>query len=62
MFEWTPVIPILYETQEEAQDIIDEYELDIEDVAIHDDDNGQEEDEDERVLNIIEENQYPVNE
>ena len=41
MFEWAPGIPILDETQEEELDIINEYELDVEDVAIRDDDNGQ---------------------
>ena len=55
-------IPVLYETQEESPNIIDEDELDVEEVSANDDDNGQEEDEDERCLNIIEENQEPVNE
>ena len=62
MFEWAPVIPILDETLEEAPDMINEDELDVEDVEIHYDDKGQEEDEYEKGLNIIEENQYPVNE
>ena len=42
--------------------MIDEDELDVEDVAINDNDNGQEEDENEQVLNIVEENREPVNE
>ena len=42
--------------------MIDEDELYVEDVAINDDNNGQEEDEDEQVLNIVEGNQEPVNE
>ena len=41
IFEWVSGIPILDDTQEEAPDIIDEGELDVEDVAINDDDNGQ---------------------
>ena len=61
MFEWAPGIPILDETQEEEPDMIDEYELDVEDVSINDDDNGQEQDEDEQGLKIIEENQDTVN-
>ena len=44
MFEWATGIPILYETQEEVTDIIDEDELDFEDVKVNDDDTGQEED------------------
>ena len=32
MFEWVTGIPILYETQEEAPDMINEDELDAEDV------------------------------
>ena len=55
-------IPILYETQEEAPDIINEDELDVEYVAINYDDNVQEEYEDKQGLNTIEENQEPVNE
>ena len=35
--------------------------LDIEDIEINDDDNGQEEDQNKKGLNIITENQYPVN-
>ena len=62
MFEWAPVIPILDETLEEAPDMINEDELDVEDVEIHFDDKGHEVDEYEKGLNIIEENQYPVNE
>ena len=62
MFEQAPGIPILYETQEEEPDMIDEDELDVEYVAINDDNNGQKEDEYERGLNIIEENQDTVNE
>ena len=62
MFEWAPVIPILDETQEETLDMIDEDGLEVEDVEINDYDNGQGEDKDKRVLNIIEENQEPVNE
>ena len=42
--------------------MIDEDELDVEDVAINDNDNVQEEDENEKVLNIVEENREPVNE
>ena len=42
--------------------MIDEDELYVEDVAMNDDNNGQEEDEDEQVLNIVEGNQEPVNE
>ena len=42
--------------------MIDEDELDVEDVAINDNDNVQEEDENEQVLNIVEENREPVNE
>ena len=42
MFEWAPGIFILDVTQEEALDIIYEYELDVEDVTINDDDNGLE--------------------
>ena len=62
MFEWASGIPVLYETQEESPNIIDEDELDVEEVSANDNDNGQEEDEDDRCLNIIEENQEPVNE
>ena len=61
-FEWVPGIPILYETQEEVPYVINEYEIDVEDVGINDDDNGQEEYEDEQGLNTTEENQYPENE
>ena len=61
MFEWAPGIPILDETQEEEPDMIDGYELDVVDVSINDDDNGQEQDEDERGLKITEENQDTVN-
>ena len=53
MFEWAPEIPIWDETQEEAPYIIDKDELDVEEVAINDNDNWQKEDEDERGLNII---------
>ena len=53
MFEWATGIPILYETQEEVPDIIDEDELDFEDVKVNDDDAGQEEDQDELFFNII---------
>ena len=53
MFEWEPYILILYATQKEEPDMIDEYELDVEDVEI-DDDNGQGEDEDDKGLNIME--------
>ena len=42
--------------------MINEYEIDVEDVGINDDDNGQEEYEDEQGLNTTEENQYPENE
>ena len=62
IFEWAPCIPKIYETQEKVLDIINEDELEVEDVAINDDDNGKEEDEDEWVLNIMEENPDPVNE
>ena len=48
MFEWAPGIPILYETQEESPDMINEDELDVEDVVINDDNNGQEQDKDDR--------------
>ena len=41
MFEWAPRIPILDQTQEEAPYMIDEDELDVEDVEINDDNNGQ---------------------
>ena len=57
MFEWAPDIPKFDETHEEASYMIDEDELDVEDVAINDDDNGKEEYGDTRGLNIIEENQ-----
>ena len=53
MFEWYPGIPILDDTKEEAPYIINEYELNVENVANNDDENGQREDENERVLNII---------
>ena len=62
MFEWAPGIPILYETQEEAPNMINEYELNVQDVSINDDYNRQDEYGDEQGLNIIEENQYPLNE
>ena len=62
MFEWATGIPVLDETQEEAPDMIYEYELYVEDVVINNDDNGQEEDWYEHNLNIIEENKDPVNE
>ena len=62
MFEWAPGIPILYDTQEETPYIIDGDELDVENVAIDNYDNGPEEDEDEQGLNITEKNQEPVNE
>ena len=39
--------------------MIDEYEIDVEDVAINDDDNGKKKNE--QVLNIVEEIQEPVN-
>ena len=39
--EWTPGIPVLYETQEEATDMTNEDELDDEDFAIIVDDNGK---------------------
>ena len=52
--EWAPGIPILDHIQEEGPYIINEDELDVEDVAINNDDNGQEEYEDEQDLNIIE--------
>ena len=42
--------------------MIDEDELDVEDVAINDDDNWQEEYENDKGLNIIEENHEPSNE
>ena len=42
--------------------MINEYELDVEDVEINDDDKEQEKDEDERGLKITEENYDPVNE
>ena len=41
-FEWAPGIPILDETQEEAQDTIDENELDVKEIVINDDDIKQE--------------------
>ena len=41
--------------------MINENELDVEDVAINDDDDGQKEDEDELVLSIMKENQELVN-
>ena len=41
MFEWAPGIPILYKTQQEEPDMTDEDELEVEDVAIHDNDNGK---------------------
>ena len=53
---------MLDETQEEASYMIDEDELDVEDVEINDYDNVQEEYWGEQGLNIIEENQEPVNE
>ena len=53
-FEWSPGIPILYYTRQEAPYIIDEDELGVEYGTINDDDNVKEEDEDEIVLNIIE--------
>ena len=45
-FEWATgiPIPILDGTQVEAPYMIDEDKLDVEDVSINDDDNGQEED------------------
>ena len=46
MFEWAPGIPILDDTKEEAPYMIDEYELEVEDVAINNDDKEQEADED----------------
>ena len=42
MFEWAPGIPILYNTQEKAPDMINEDELEVEDFAINDNNNGQE--------------------
>ena len=47
---------------EELPYILNEDELDVEEVTINDDDNGKGEDEYEQGLNIIEENQEPVNE
>ena len=42
MFEWELGILILDKTQEEAPDMINENELDVEDVEINDEDNGKE--------------------
>ena len=61
IFEWAPGTPISDETQEEAPYIINEDELYVADIAINNDDNVQEEYEDDKYLNIIEENQEPVN-
>ena len=55
MFEWAPGIPILYETHKKAPYMIDEDEMEVEDVEINDDDNGQEEDKYQQGLNITEE-------
>ena len=52
-FNWWQESPILYETQEEVPDMIDEYELDVEYISINDDDNGQEEDYYDQGLDII---------
>ena len=41
MFEWAPGKPVLYETQEEAPDMINEDEFYFEDVSINDDYNGK---------------------
>ena len=62
MFEWAQGIPILDEIQEKAPYMIDEDGLDVEDIEINYYDNGQEEYQDEKGLNIIEENKEPVNE
>ena len=42
MFEWELGILILDKTQEEAPDMINGNELDVEDVEINDEDNGKE--------------------
>ena len=54
MFEWAPGIHVLYETQEEATYMINEDKLEVEDIAINNGDDEQEECEDEKGLGIIE--------